>query len=444
MAAHHLAKGLAALGRNGDSMLVHMQPHEVAGLQAIAKLQGKSLTRNPHTGLPEAFDLGSFFTSFLPLAAGIALAPETGGASLGLTGTAAQAAPIVGGALTGAGVSAMKGEDPLMGGFMGGLGGYGGSQIGSSLANFGGASAATPAAENATGAWQAEMANGAGTNAPFMPPAAPSYAPSASMSPVQGLESGSFGPNFGLAPDTAGGYIPGTAMEPTTLAAPVGQEAGTNYLAQGAQRAFNDPSAYIDTIKGGGMGAAKMYGLPLAGAALSGLEPTDIYGEPLKSAPHKKIPTLNLSDASYPGLNLNTNYASGGTITPGSGGLNDLYSTSDDSTRSAALSQDGYGLGRLSRMSDAATPQGFAHGGYLNGPGDGMSDSIPATIEGRQPARLADGEFVVPADVVSHIGNGSSKAGSDRLYSMLDKIRKARTGHTKQGKQINPNKYLPG
>jgi hypothetical protein len=85
----------------------------------------------------------------------------------------------------------------------------------------------------------------------------------------------------------------------------------------------------------------------------------------------------------------------------------------------------------------------FNKGGYLDGQGDGMSDSIPATIEGKQPARLADGEFVVPADVVSHLGNGSTKAGSKRLYAMLDKVRKARTGHTKQGKKINPAKYMP-
>lgn len=82
-------------------------------------------------------------------------------------------------------------------------------------------------------------------------------------------------------------------------------------------------------------------------------------------------------------------------------------------------------------------------GGYLDGPGDGMSDSIPATIEGKQPARLADAEFVIPADVVSHIGNGSSKAGAKRLYAMMDRIRMARTGTKKQGKQINPDKYLP-
>ena len=85
----------------------------------------------------------------------------------------------------------------------------------------------------------------------------------------------------------------------------------------------------------------------------------------------------------------------------------------------------------------------YAKGGYLDGPGDGMSDSIPATIANKQPARLADGEFVVPADVVSHLGNGSTKAGAQRLYSMMDKVRKARTGTTQQGKQINPKKYLP-
>jgi hypothetical protein len=88
-------------------------------------------------------------------------------------------------------------------------------------------------------------------------------------------------------------------------------------------------------------------------------------------------------------------------------------------------------------------PEGMARGGYLDGAGDGMSDSIPATIEGKQPARLADGEFVIPADVVSHIGNGSSKAGSKRLYAMLDKVRHARTGNKKQGKEIKAEKYLP-
>lgn len=100
-------------------------------------------------------------------------------------------------------------------------------------------------------------------------------------------------------------------------------------------------------------------------------------------------------------------------------------------------------------------PDGMARGGVsslgsysdggrmLKGPGDGMSDSIPATIGGKKPARLAEGEFVVPADVVSHLGNGSTDAGADVLYDMMNKVRKARTGTQKQGKQINPSKYVP-
>ena len=87
---------------------------------------------------------------------------------------------------------------------------------------------------------------------------------------------------------------------------------------------------------------------------------------------------------------------------------------------------------------------GYSDGGrMLKGPGDGMSDSIPARIGARQPARLADGEFVVPADVVSHLGNGSTDAGAKQLYAMMDKVRKARTGTKKQGRAIKPGKYMP-
>jgi len=89
---------------------------------------------------------------------------------------------------------------------------------------------------------------------------------------------------------------------------------------------------------------------------------------------------------------------------------------------------------------------GYAAGGnprLLKGPGDGMSDNIPATINGRQPARLADGEFVIPADVVSHLGNGSTEAGAKQLHAMMNKVRSARTGNSKQGKNIRPQKYMP-
>jgi hypothetical protein len=79
----------------------------------------------------------------------------------------------------------------------------------------------------------------------------------------------------------------------------------------------------------------------------------------------------------------------------------------------------------------------------LKGPGDGVSDSIPASIGDKRPARLADGEFVVSADVVSGLGNGSTEAGARKLYAMMDRVRKARTGTKKMGKTVNPDKLVP-
>ncbi|NDG31416.1 hypothetical protein EB118_15280 [bacterium] len=80
---------------------------------------------------------------------------------------------------------------------------------------------------------------------------------------------------------------------------------------------------------------------------------------------------------------------------------------------------------------------------YLGGSTDGMADEVPAHIDGKRPAALSDGEFVIPADVVSHLGNGNSNAGAQRLYKMMDDIREARTGNRKQGIQINPNNFMP-
>lgn len=100
---------------------------------------------------------------------------------------------------------------------------------------------------------------------------------------------------------------------------------------------------------------------------------------------------------------------------------------------------------RMAEGGIASTSLGsYSDGGHLlKGPGDGMSDDIPATIADKQPARLANEEFVIPADVVSHLGNGSSESGAKVLYEMMAKIRKARTGNPKQGKQIDPHKLMP-
>ena len=95
---------------------------------------------------------------------------------------------------------------------------------------------------------------------------------------------------------------------------------------------------------------------------------------------------------------------------------------------------EGYAQGGIASVA----PQGY----YLGGTTDGMADQIPATIDNSQPAALSDGEFVIPADVVSHLGNGNSTAGATQLHGMMDKVRQARTGSTEQGREINPNKFL--
>ena len=92
---------------------------------------------------------------------------------------------------------------------------------------------------------------------------------------------------------------------------------------------------------------------------------------------------------------------------------------------------------------------GLAQGGstgqprFLAGGTDGMADKIPATIEGKQPAKLGHGEFVVPADVVGFLGSGNSEAGAKVLYAMMDRVRKNAHGNKKQIKPANLKKTLP-
>jgi hypothetical protein len=251
-------------------------------------------------------------------------------------------------------------------------------------------------------------------------------------------------------------------------------EVGAGNMLSGAGRAIQNPGQFIDYM-GGGYETAKQVGLPVAGVIAGGIEESDLYPkqQAYAEAPSNAVDPLTgrLRLKYDTGLRLNPTYAKeggeikyyavGGNVGNPSvgGGLSDLYNRPEGQALEN-ISQDGYGIGRLNTLAQqeslqnaktlgyamgglTALKSGGRPGGYLDGAGDGMSDSIPATIEGKQPARLADGEFVVPADVVSHLGNGSSKAGSKKLYAMMDKVRHARTGNKKQGKQINPDKYLP-
>jgi hypothetical protein len=548
-------QGLASLGRNGDSMLVHMSPSEVAGLQGLAMAQGGSLTINPDTGLPEAFKLGGFFKSLLPTI--------VGGVASMIPGMQFASYPMLTGILAGAATGALTNKNKLLGAVTGGLGGYSGAGImGAGKAAAGAMGSAEAAKTAATNAGIGGGSSGLTTGGGFIPGATSgadlaynnammaAQTGGAANSAISGA-SGAMDVDKLLAagrPVGMANTVASTASlppDPTFLGNMGDAFKGIGGAATGNQAAID---AYTKGIGAeSALGALGKTALPFGGAAITGgLEESDLYGKPVQtaSAEEKYDPYARLNLGTDTGLRLVAKggyidgYATGGSIQ--SGGIRDLYGTPDNQpTISPGLS--GFGLGRLNNLAGeqamtqaqtlgyaeggvaslelpdpsktAPAPEnlenmilnetaktnmlenqlnnmtstalntgniptqnyapgaisnvasamqnqpvppetaflqnltsartGYAKGGYLNGDGDGMSDSIPATIEGKQPARLADGEFVIPADVVSHLGNGSTKAGSKRLYAMLDKVRKARTGTKKQGKQINPAKYMP-
>jgi hypothetical protein len=349
-----------------------------------------------------------------------------------------------------------------MGGLTGGLGGYGGSQLGSTFGKaFGGTGGTTAGAmDDIIAAGAQNMGGGAGNIGAFST-FADKVSPAASAIPktatsltnqISPFTNNTLGTSLGVqnvnptVGVNAGGYDAVAELaKPSQVMSNLGDfGSGVKNLSGFGDMSIGD--AYGKFTKAGGTAAD--LAMPVGGAVLSGLEPSDLgygvgnlYEDPDKGKYRGPQGQLNLSDRFNTGLRL----ATGGSIQ--SGGIRDLYGTPDNQpTISPGLS--GFGLGRLNNLAGEqamtqAQTLGYAKGGYLNGQGDGMSDSIPATIEGKQPARLADGEFVIPADVVSHLGNGSSKAGSKRLYAMLDKVRHARTGNKKQGKEINPAKYMP-
>jgi hypothetical protein len=128
---------------------------------------------------------------------------------------------------------------------------------------------------------------------------------------------------------------------------------------------------------------------------------------------------------------------SGSTARPGAGGVN-YFSPTTYTPKAAGGGLMGLAAGGMSNLGS------YSDGGrLLKGPGDGVSDSIPATIGGKQPARLATGEFVVPARIVSELGNGSTEAGAKKLYAMMDRVQKARRKTKNVAADTKAHKYLP-
>ncbi len=308
------------------------------------------------------------------------------------------------GAAMGGGSAAITGGDPLKGALLGGLTGGAGAGITGAL---GGAGAAGTEAALATAG--TELGTQAATQA--VTPVATG---------ITGLPAAGTPTSFGAFGEPALVGSPAATMaDPTGLAQAqlnlnaantIPSTGGT--FGEGMQRFASNPMA---SLKANPFTAA---GAGLAGAmgGKKEMEQPDEYDGPLKR--------FKFNPSTYRAA-----FAEGGIANLDAGGYDRMVG--EEPMYQAMASG---GIANLGSYSDG--------GRMLKGPGDGMSDSIPASISGKRPARLADGEFVVPADVVSHLGNGSTDAGAKQLYAMMDKVRQARTGRKSQGREINPRKYM--
>ena len=372
----------------------------------------------------------------------------TGGLSGGIMGLAEGAmSGMAAGALTGASIAAIEGEDVGMGAISGGLGGYGGGGLGAANATVAGnalASSGGKAVMNQglmspyTGKTLAGNALTPQSAGMFANPAAVSPAKGLGFPGIKGLQEGSFGPDMGVKPqfhrmDMSGPLSPQPGQQHLYNQTPVANpttgfasetpgipdaKSGGYKLSPNEIPAAKTPTGtdyFTDVMEEYGGGLTSADGTPNPNAFYKGLTKTGMAGFPIiaEALPKPDYPEY--------GDNPMNRY---------------------DPNRSLDLSMD---TGIDAALAKDSGLRLLAQGGYLDGGnvGDGMSDDIPARIDGGQEAALSQGEFVVPADVVSHLGNGSSDAGSKRLYDMMRKIRQARTGTEKQGKEINPERYMP-
>ena len=357
------------------------------------------------------------------------------------------------GAAMGGGSAALTGGDPLKGALLGGLTGGAGAGIGGALSGAGataGTNAALGAAGTELGAQAATQAvTQAGAQAATQAGAA-AAGPGVMINPL-GAEAANLsttGANlFGSAPSTFPGMggqtaaqqftasmnpaamaptgLPGGAIAPNvgsfTPPAPTGGisnlPATGGTFGEGMARFASDPMASIKANPFTA-GAAAIQG---AIGSQEGPQGPEEYDGPLKR--------FRFNPETYRAAT----FAEGGIANLAAGGYDRMVG---EQPMYQALAKGG--------ISDLGGYSDYAGGGrMLKGPGDGMSDSIPASIAGKRPARLARDEFVVPADVVSGLGNGSSDAGAKHLYAMMDRVRQARTGSKKQGKEINARRLVP-
>lgn len=340
------------------------------------------------------------------------------------------------GAAMGGGSSILTGRDPLKGALMGGLmGGAGGAMFGSAGA---GAEAAGSAAAGAGSAGIDAAAANIMSNQPALAAAQQTWANQGLLQ--SGLDLG----GVGASPATMGAASAAPAssgiasLMPTTLGGKV--LAGTAGI--GALGMLADRNKY-------GIPDQEKYSGPLSKFRY---DPANY--EPYTYRPYAGGgPVESMSDANAVGANTGfpmADISRGAYATPYQQPISQNVLSGPQDTRvdmytgEERLAEGGIASLASGGISDLG---GYSDGGrLLRGPGDGVSDSIPATIGGRQPARLADGEFVVPARIVSELGNGSTDAGARELYKMMNRVQSARgktTGKGKMAKDTNATKYLP-
>jgi hypothetical protein len=411
-----------------------MSKDEVKGLASLASANGMRLTVNPETGLPEAFKLGKVLQAALPIAAGFALGP----AGFGLM-SSGMAGLTVGGLYGLATGSVEKG-------LMAGLGAWGG-------AGLGGTSAATSAAPGTTGALTGPAATTVST-----PTAASITSPLTSSATVAPTAFAAQPTVAGLTSVPSAGLGTGYGAVNTGI----GSIAAPTVTAAAPAAAPGIGSSIAGFAKANPWTTAALVGGPL----LAGMEqktPAAVETDKGMIRPYTFAREVNRDAFTPPasGSTAERNYFASQRYTPlpayeaAEGGQVPRYEQmAPGGLASIEGMRDGYGA---PQTIDGNIPQyaagglsslgGYSDGGrLLKGPGDGVSDSIPATINNKQPAKLADGEFVVPARIVSEIGNGSTDAGARKLYAMMDRVqnrRKKTVGKGKVAVNTKAEKDLP-
>lgn len=491
MSLQQLAQNIAAHGRGGDTMLAHITPEEAALLKSL----GGSGTINPDTGLPEFFWKG---LRSIVNTVGDAVSGVVGGVGDVVEGVVEAARDA------GRDVDDFV-NDEIPGGWgtvalatgaaMGGLPSFGGAETAGAV---GSGSAGSLAAADAvyagatTPLWEASLANAAGAGAGAA--GAGGIAELlGSTDPLDYMNLGSgAGGDYGIGAAGAGAAGAGLgSLDPADYVG-LGSGAGGDYGigAAGAAAGLGSAAAGSSGL-GGLLGAAGNFlGSPLFGSLTGGgalLGAAGLYklidmmkednkrfttpgrqdytgGElsKFKYSPSSFTPSRADPSKFRPGADVKTMAAGGKTDRPQLTSRAKLAALDPYQRAIAQMNNAAYGArmptGMKAPPTNITQMGQFAAGGVshlgdysdggrlLKGPGDGVSDSIPAVIGNKQPARLADGEFVVPARIVSELGNGSTDAGARKLYAMMDRIQKARgktTGKGKVAKNTRADKYLP-